>query len=193
MIFPDFLCSYLLNHLYFYWWYFMWTGRYHWDVAYLFWFVQYCAGWGCDWCRIFDWNFGRRETRHFFSPRRCHMTNRFRCTIQSMVRNCPTQCELYRQFTVFILKRGSRLPSLAFQRLVDFLAVVWARPMCECSKIRFLVEFHVGIDVKSRSEPWLWSLWFVGILQGKFPGCCSAQIFSHSEDNWIEMNSLNRD
>ena len=33
--------------------------------------------------------------------------------------------------------------------------------MCKCSEVIFLVEFHVGIDVRLCSEPWLWLLEFL--------------------------------
>ena len=43
----------------------------------------------------------------------------------------------------------------------------------------FLVEFHVGIDVGSRSKRFLWLLGFIGVRRGNFPG-----VFLHQLSPW---------
>ena len=67
--------------------------------------------------------------------------------------------------------------------------MVLATLICKCSKVIFLVEFHVGIDVGSRSEPWLWLLEFLAYDEESFRELfCTS--FIPEEDKWLVMDSL---
>ena len=61
--------------------------------------------------------------------------------------------------------------------------------ICKCFKVIFLGGFHIGIDVGSRSEPWLWLLELLAYDEESF-----RELFCTSclprEDKWLVMNSL---
>ena len=61
--------------------------------------------------------------------------------------------------------------------------------ICKCSEVIFLVEFHVGIDVRPRSEPWLWLLEFLAYDEESFRGLLLI-ICIPEEDKWLVMDFL---
>ena len=61
--------------------------------------------------------------------------------------------------------------------------------MCKCSEVIFLVEFHIGINVGSRNEPWLWFLEFSAYdEESSQEFLCTSCI--PREEKWLVMDSF---